>query len=167
MNTGMRRQAMKRHTYIIVFGITLLMITSIIPFISQVDKKNEYNYCTDEYGNYPDECGNYPAEYTGIFIRTKENPDNEYYILADNKNGTSKRLMEMYLENVVIQNSEKEDIPLSDICTGDTIKVNYNGDIVACYPELITKIQSVTLIKRNSEADVEALLELIPNKNSF
>lgn len=140
---------MKRFLYIASFGIILSMIISTISLVSQKNKKYEY--------------GNYPAEYIGTFIHAKDNSGYEYYILAEEKNGISRRLMKMPLDNVVIQNAEKEKIPLSDIHTGDTIKINYNGDIVACYPEIVTKIQSVTLIQKNSDVDVEALLELIPD----
>ena len=46
--------------------------------------------------------------------------------------------------------------------TGDTIKVNFLGDIVASNPEIITKIQTLTLLEQNRETDIEALIKLIP-----
>ncbi len=71
----------------------------------------------------------------------------------------------MHLNDVIIQNADSETIALSDIKTGDTIRVNFMGDIVASYPEIITKIQSVTLLNKSSNADVETLIKLIPGSS--
>ena len=69
----------------------------------------------------------------------------------------------MYLDDVKIQGIKKEDIPLSDIHTGDTVKVNFLGDIVLSSPAIITKIQTVTLLEQNSDADIDALIKLVPD----
>lgn len=59
--------------------------------------------------------------------------------------------MKMYLDDVMIH-TDSETITLNDIKTGDTIRGNFMGDIVASSPEIITKVQSVTLLKKNSNA---------------
>lgn len=68
----------------------------------------------------------------------------------------------MFLDKVIIQDTEKKEIQLSDIHTGDTIKVNFLGDIVTSHPEIITKIQTLTLLEQNRETDIDALIKLIP-----
>lgn len=140
---------MRKRFYFVGFGIILLMAIITIPYL--VNNKNR---------NY--EYANHPAELMGTFVLIKnENSKEKYYILVDKENKT--RVMKMYLDDAIIQNIENEEIPLSEIHTGDTIKVNFLGDIVASYPEIITRIQSVTLFEKNSDADIDALIELVPN----
>lgn len=135
---------MRRYHYIVVLGI-LLMTIGIISY-SRQDIAYEY--------------ANHPAEITGTYVIIEgQQSRDKYYILVDSNN--HQRVMKMYLNDVMIQNTDSETLTLSDIETGDTIRVNFMGDIVASYPEIITQIQSVTLIKKNY-TDVEALIKLIP-----
>ena len=142
---------MRKYQHIVGFGM-FLIISSIIISISlhlfyNLHKEPEY--------------GNYPAEFTGTFVRIrKEQSRNYYYVLVNYENKI--RVMRMFLDKVIIQDTEKKEIQLSDIHTGDTIKVNFLGDIVASNPEIITKIQTLTLLEQNRETDIEALIKLIP-----
>lgn len=141
---------MRKILQIFGFVILLIIISATSYLLFKKNKKPEYEYA------------NYPAEITGTFVhvKTKQSRD-KYYILVDNENNIP--IMKMRLEDVIIQNIEKEEILLNDIHTGDTIKVNFLGDIVASYPAIITKIQTVTLLEQNSEADIDALLKLVPD----
>lgn len=142
---------MRKYLYIVGFGILLITIGAISCLLYNQSEKSE----KPEYANHP-------AELTGTFVHVKTKQSNDkYYILVDKENKI--RVMKMRLDDVALENNEKEEIPLSDIHTGDTIKVNFLGDIVASYPAIITKIQTVTLLEQNSEADIDALLKLVPD----
>ena len=119
---------MRKYQHIVGFGM-FLIISSIIISISlhlfyNLHKEPEY--------------GNYPAEFTGTFVRIrKEQSRNYYYVLVNYENKI--RVMRMFLDKVIIQDTEKKEIQLSDIHTGDTIKVNFLGDIITCrihYPHV-------------------------------
>lgn len=140
---------MRRYLYIIGFGIILLIAINTTSFSCQ-NKEFEY--------------GNHPAEFTGTYVIVNgQQSRDKYYILVDSENKI--RIIKMHLNDVIIQNADSETIALSDIKTGDTIRVNFMGDIVASYPEIITKIQSVTLLNKSSNADVETLIKLIPGSS--
>lgn len=139
---------MKKHLYIVSIGIVLITIGTILYLLYNQNKEPEY--------------GNHPAETIGTFVHIKgKQSRDKYYVLVDSEN--EKQIMKMYLDDVKIQGTKKEDIPLSDIHTGDTIKVSFLGDIVLSSPAIITKIQTVTLLEQNSDADIDSLIKLVPD----
>lgn len=139
---------MRRYLHIIGFGIILLIAINTISFSCQ---NKEF-----EYGNHPAECIG-----TFVHINSKQSRD-KYYILIDAENKADTMILKMNLEDVIIQNIEKKAIILSDIHTGDTIKVFFMGDVILGIPAEITKIQSVTLLNKNHDVDAESLIKLVP-----
>ncbi|RHB42097.1 hypothetical protein DW886_16205 [Enterocloster aldenensis] len=142
---------MRKYLYIVGFVIILITIGTISYLLYNQSKKSE----KPEYANHP-------AELIGTFVHIEtEQSRNKYFILVDSENKI--QVMKMHLDDVVIENADKKEIHLSDIHTGDTIKVNFLGYIISSYPELITKIQSVTLLKQNSDVDIDSLIKLVPD----